>query len=164
MTILDIFKRKKIARASAKKKKKVKVKQKKNSPRAISQGAKSTKRSSRLSRKEKGEGKKTGDLTPSVKRKGFFAAYRFLKSPHITEKATTLSEANQYIFKVWPRANKTEIKKSVESIYKVNAVAVKIINVSSKKRRLGRTEGVRKGYKKAIVKIKEGQKIEILPR
>lgn len=91
-------------------------------------------------------------------------AYRVLKSPHVTEKATDLVKKNQYVFKVFPEANKIRIKKAIEDLHGVDVVSVKIVNVPSKKRRLGRIAGLRKGYKKAIVKIKEGQKIEVLPR
>jgi large subunit ribosomal protein L23 len=91
-------------------------------------------------------------------------AYKILKTPHITEKATDLTGRNQYVFKIWERANKTEVKKAIEDVFGVNVVSIKIINIPRKKRRLGRIEGFRKGYKKAIVRIKEGQKIEVLPR
>jgi len=94
----------------------------------------------------------------------FRESYKIIKTPHVTEKATLLSGKNQYIFKVWPRANKIEIKKAIEKIFGVEVRAVKIINVAPKKRRLGKIEGEMSGYKKAIVKIKEGQKIEVLPR
>ncbi len=94
----------------------------------------------------------------------FGEAYRVLKTPHITEKATDLVEKNQYVFKVWPRANKVEIKKAIRDLYGVDVTNVNIINVPSKKRRLGKISGWRDGYKKAIVRIKEGQKIEVLPR
>lgn len=87
-----------------------------------------------------------------------------LKGPHVTEKATDLSEKNKYIFKVYSRANKTEIKKAVRDIYGVDVLSVRIINIPARKKRLGRREGWQAGYKKAIVKTKEGQKIEILPR
>ncbi len=87
-----------------------------------------------------------------------------LKTPHITEKSTDLVGKNQYVFKVWPKANKIEIKKAIEDLYGVDVLDVKIIKVPPKRRRLGRISGWRKGYKKAIVKIKEGQKIEVLPR
>ena len=90
--------------------------------------------------------------------------YKILKAPQVTEKATDLVKKNQYVFKVWPRTNKMEIKKSVEDTYGVSVVAVNIIKVPRKKRRLGKASGFRKGYKKAVVKIKEGQKIEVLPR
>jgi large subunit ribosomal protein L23 len=91
-------------------------------------------------------------------------AYRVLKTPQVTEKATGLVGQNQYVFKVWPRVNKVEIKKAVEDLYGVDVISVKIIKVPRKRRRLGRIFGWRRGYKKAIVRIKEGQKIEVLPR
>jgi len=89
-------------------------------------------------------------------------SYEAVKQPHISEKATGLMEENQYIFKVLATSNKYEIKKSVEGIYGVKVLSVNKIKIPAKKRRLGKTEGFRKAYQKAIVKIKEGQKIEIL--
>ncbi len=91
-------------------------------------------------------------------------AHCVLKEPHVSEKSTDLVAKDQYTFKVWPRANKNEIKKSIEDIYSVDVVGVKIIKVPRRKRRLGGISGWKKGYKKAIVKIKKGQKIEVLPR
>lgn len=99
------------------------------------------------------EGKKSGGR-----------AYQILKTPHVTEKATSLTSKNQYVFKVWPRSNKIEVRKAVEDVFGVDVVSVKIINVMEKKRRLGKVKGFRSGYKKAIVRLKEGQKIEILSR
>jgi len=92
--------------------------------------------------------------------KGF--SYETVREPHISEKASLLSEQNKYVFKVSKKSNKQEIKKSVEGIYGVNVLAVNMIKIPPKKRRLGRTEGFRKKYQKAVVTIKEGQKIEIL--
>jgi len=92
------------------------------------------------------------------------ATYGILKSPHITEKATDLTKKNQYVFNIWPRANKTEVRKAIESLYNVDVLKVMIAKIPRKKRRLARTIGWRKGYKKAIVRLKEGQKIEVLPR
>jgi len=100
--------------------------------------------------------KKTGKINNS----GF--SYEAVKQPHISEKASYLAESNQYIFDVLPGYNKNEIANSVEGIYKVNVLSVNIVKIPAKKRRLGRTQGFRKAYKKAIVTIKEGQKIEIL--
>ncbi len=91
-------------------------------------------------------------------------AYRVLLSPHVTEKATALTEENKYIFKVWPRANKPEVKKAVEEVYGVSVEQVNILKVPSKERRVRGQIGHKKGYKKAIVQVKKGQKIEILPR
>lgn len=84
-----------------------------------------------------------------------------LKAPYITEKSTDLAEKNQYMFKVFSKVNKNEIKKAVEAIYNVNVLNVNIINVPKKKRRLGRHSGWKQGYKKAIIKIKKGQKIDL---
>jgi len=96
-----------------------------------------------------------------TKKTGSFS-YEAVKKPHISEKATYLSEKNQYVFQVLPGFNKTEIKKSIEGIYGVNVLSANIVKIPAKKRRIGRTEGFKKGYSKIIVKIKEGQKIEIL--
>jgi len=84
-----------------------------------------------------------------------------LKKPHISEKASFLAESGFYVFKVKNNANKPEIKKEIEEIYKVNVVSVKIIKAPSKKRRVGRIEGRRKPFKKAVVKVKPGERIDI---
>lgn len=92
-------------------------------------------------------------------------AYRVLLSPQITEKATRLTEEdNKYVFKIWSDTTKGALKRVIEQIYGVDVVDVNIVNIPRKQRRLGRHTGWKKGYKKAIVKIKTGQKIEILPR
>ena len=92
------------------------------------------------------------------------AASEILKGPHVTEKATDLAKKNMYVFKISDRSNKTEVKKAVEDAYGVKVVSVRIINIPSKKRRLGRIEGERKKYRKAVVRVAEGQKIEVLPK
>jgi len=91
-------------------------------------------------------------------------AFGILKSLHVTEKAMDLGKNDQYIFKVFPKANKSEIKKAIEEIFNVDVLSVNIAKTPSKRRRLGRTFGWKKGHKKAIVKIRKGQKIDILPR
>jgi len=91
-------------------------------------------------------------------------AYRVLSSVHVTEKATGLEAENKYVFNVSSKANKTEIKKAVQDLYGVNVKNVRIINIPRKQRRLGKQKGWRKGYKKAIVRINKGQRIEIMPR
>jgi len=88
-----------------------------------------------------------------------------LLAPVITEKASRLTTENQYLFRVGRAANKTEIKKAVEQTFGVDVLKVRVLKVPSKRKRLGRRlEGRKRGYKKAIVKIKEGQAIEVLPR
>jgi large subunit ribosomal protein L23 len=101
---------------------------------------------------------------PKLKEKKAGLSWKILKTPHVTEKASDLAEKNQYLFKVFPQTNKVQIKKAIEDLFGVEVASVKIINVLSKKRRLGKISGFKSGYKKAIVKIKEGQKIEIMPR
>ncbi len=87
-----------------------------------------------------------------------------LIGPHITEKASKLEDQNDYVFKVQGSATKPEIKKAVKEVYNVDALVVRTINVAKKSKRLGRTKGFKPGYKKAIVRIKKGQSIELMPR
>ena len=92
--------------------------------------------------------------------------YDIIKEPHIAEKASHLAEQNKYIFKVYPKANKTEIKKAIEALYETKVKKVNIVRMPPKKRRIGQTEGwrggLKKGFKKAIVTLKEGEKIEVI--
>tara|TARA_B100000686_G_scaffold320832_1_gene372892 strand:+ start:605 stop:895 length:291 start_codon:yes stop_codon:yes gene_type:complete len=82
-------------------------------------------------------------------------------SPHITEKSTNLSEQNKIIFKVPHKANKKNLKKNIEKIFKVNVTKINIINKKSKiKLSRGRKIKV-PGFKKAIVTIKKGQNIDL---
>jgi len=91
-------------------------------------------------------------------------AYSVLINPHVTEKATELEKENKYVFRVFKDTNKVEVKKAVESLYAVSVESINIINIPKKKRRIRRTrEGWRKGFKKAIVELKKGDKIEIMP-
>ena len=82
-------------------------------------------------------------------------------SPHVTEKSTNLSEQNKIIFKVPDKANKKNLKKNIEKIFKVNVTKINIINKKSKIK-LTRGKKVRvSGFKKAIVTIKKGQNIDL---
>jgi len=98
------------------------------------------------------------------KEKKIGLAWCVLKKAHVTEKSADLAAKNQYVFNVYPASNKNQVKKSVEDIYGVNVTSVNIINIPAKKRRLGKSRGWKSGYKKAIVKIKAGQEIELMPR
>lgn len=92
------------------------------------------------------------------------AAAKILQGAHITEKAARLAKTNEYIFKIDRDANKIEVAKAIESAYKVKVTGVNIINVPDKSRRRGRGIVVKPGYRKAVVAIKEGQTIELLPK
>ncbi|MEE9121734.1 MAG: 50S ribosomal protein L23 [Syntrophobacteria bacterium] len=88
-------------------------------------------------------------------------AYKIIKRPLITEKSTIIKEMhNQLSFEVDRRANKIEIKKAVERIFKVQVEDVRTMNYQGKRKRLGRNEGRRRHWKKAVVTLKPGQKIE----
>lgn len=101
---------------------------------------------------------------PPVKKKVLKDTYKILKEPHISEKATVLTDQNKYIFKIYPKANKVETKKAIENLYGVRVKGVNIINVHRKRRLLRGVEGFKTGYKKAIVTLEKGEKIEIIPR
>ncbi len=86
--------------------------------------------------------------------------YKIILKPIITEKSTMLKEMNREIcFEVDPKANKSEIKKAAEQLFKVKVERVRIMNKRGKKRRVGRNEGRKKDWKKAYLKLKEGEKM-----
>lgn len=88
--------------------------------------------------------------------------YEVIKRPIITEKSTGLKEKeNKYIFVVDKKANKQEVKQAIEELFKVKVEKVNTANFPGKKRRLGVHEGYRPDWKKAIVTLKEGQRIEL---
>ena len=83
-----------------------------------------------------------------------------IKAPVITEKSAHLADNNVYTFKVDKRANKTQIKQVIEAKFGVKVESVNTLNTKSKAKRVGRYTGKTKTYKKAIVKLAEGNKIE----
>ena len=87
-------------------------------------------------------------------------AYKVLVRPQITEKATMLASSNKYVFRVHPSSNKHEVKKAIEKVYDVDVKKVNIINTSGKKRRYGSSLGRTKDWKKAVVTVAAGQRIE----
>lgn len=88
--------------------------------------------------------------------------YDIVLRPIITEKSTLLKDnGNQYVFEVQRDANKIEIKKAVEKLFKVKVVSVQVAMMDGKKKRLGRFFGKRPDWKKAIVKLSPKDKIGI---
>jgi large subunit ribosomal protein L23 len=142
MALLDFLKNKKEAE---------KAKEKKVSEKKTEKGSVTPKKA-----------EKKAEAKPAVTVKAGKFSFEAVREPHISEKATYLAEKDQYTFRVSPNFNKNEIKKAVEGVYGVNVLSVNMIKIPRKKRRLGRTEGFKKAYVKAVVKIKQGQKIEIL--
>ena len=87
-------------------------------------------------------------------------AYQIILRPIITEKSTQLKENNREVcFEVAKQANKTEIKKAVEQLFKVKVESVRTQNKVGKWRRVGRNKGQTKTWKKAYVKLREGEKM-----
>lgn len=83
--------------------------------------------------------------------------YKIVLEPVLTEKSVSLKEMNKYVFKVDDNANKNTVKSAIEKIFKVKVSGVRIVNTKDKKARVGRYEGYRSGWKKAIVTLKEGK-------
>ncbi|MEI6133406.1 MAG: 50S ribosomal protein L23 [Desulfomonile sp.] len=90
-----------------------------------------------------------------------FEEYKIIRRPVITEKGSTLKEDNnQVIFEVDRHSNKPEIKKAVEKLFKVTVLSVQTQNQKGKPKRLGRFVGRRKDWKKAIVTLKQGDRVD----
>jgi len=84
-----------------------------------------------------------------------------IKRPHITEKATDLSKIGKYVFMVEPSATKNEVKKAIKKIYGVDVVKIQTVTRQPRMKKTRSRTGAKPGYKKAIVGLKEGQKIEV---
>jgi large subunit ribosomal protein L23 len=88
--------------------------------------------------------------------------YQVVLRPLLTEKGTRLKEAgNQYLFRVAKTANKIEIKQAIEQLFKVRVLDVRTLQVRGKVKRLGRFQGRRPDWKKAIATLKAGDSIEL---
>jgi large subunit ribosomal protein L23 len=85
---------------------------------------------------------------------------QIIRRPVITEKTTMLKDKNKEVcFEVDQRANKTEIKKAVEHLFKVKVESVRTLKKTGKVRRVGRNQGMTRSWKKAYVTLKEGEKM-----
>jgi len=86
-------------------------------------------------------------------------ANRIIRRPLVTEKSTILrEEGNVIAFEVDPHANKIEVKRAVEELFKVKVEEVRIFNVHGKNRRVGRWLGKKRDWRKAYVRLKAGEK------
>ncbi len=86
-----------------------------------------------------------------------------IKKAWITEKAGRLIELNKYVFIVDKQMNKPEVAKAIESMYGVKVSSVNILNKQRKIKRLRRNTGKIPGYKKAVITLEKGNKIEVMP-
>jgi large subunit ribosomal protein L23 len=82
-------------------------------------------------------------------------------APVVSEKSYGLIEQNKYSFRVHPKAHKTQVRQAVEELFDVKVEGVNILKVQSKPKRRGLSRGRRPGWKKAIVQLRPGDKIEI---
>jgi large subunit ribosomal protein L23 len=82
-------------------------------------------------------------------------------SPNVTEKSTSLSEFNKFVFKVHQSASKSSIKKSIEKIFKVNVTKINTINLKGKTKIIRNRKTKKSDYKKAIITLKKGQSIDL---
>jgi large subunit ribosomal protein L23 len=87
-------------------------------------------------------------------------AHDIIVRPIITEKSSRMMEDNKYTFEVHPQANKTEVRKAVETVFKVKVEKVHTLKVRSKPKRMGVFLGKSRAWKKAIVTLAEGERIE----
>ena len=86
-------------------------------------------------------------------------SHQIIRRPIVTEKSTNLRESGNVIaFEVDVKANKIEVRKAIEDLFKVKVAEVRIFNVRGKMKRMGRYEGKRRDWRKAYVRLKEGQK------
>ena len=88
-------------------------------------------------------------------------AHDIIRRPIITEKTTNQKEAfNQFSFEVAPKANRVEIKKAIEDVFSVRVSAVRTLHIRGKLKRRGRILGRRRSWKKAVVTLMPGERIE----
>lgn len=86
-----------------------------------------------------------------------------LRKPLLTEKSmASKEELNAIVFQVHPNSTKTQIKEAVEGFFNVKVKAVRTSNINGKSKRFGKTIGRRKDWKKAIVTLKDGEKLEFV--
>jgi len=89
--------------------------------------------------------------------------YNLIRRPLVTEKSTTLQDLrNQYTFEVADKANKSEVRKAVETLFNVKVVKVNIVSVPGKARRVFGRPGMSPGWKKAIITLRKGDTIEVV--
>lgn len=89
--------------------------------------------------------------------------YKVLLAPHVSEKTATAAEMEgRHTFRIAKDASKLEVRKAVEKLFDVNVLSVQIVNVRGKTKRFGASEGKRSDWKKAIVRLAEGQDIDFM--
>ncbi len=168
MSILDSLKRKKKTEKPAEKKpvaddvakKEKKQKQEKPETEMVTETV-MTPEGKLVEVQKKQTKKETKKKAATPKKEDTGTAYRVLIHPLITEKGSLLGTQNQYLFAVAPGTNKIEIRKAIHAVYGIMPTKVRVMNMSGKYVRYGRSEGTTKHWKKAIITLPEGKKIDI---
>ncbi|MGD8266435.1 MAG: 50S ribosomal protein L23 [Chromatiales bacterium] len=88
---------------------------------------------------------------------------KVLKAPLVSEKSAVAGEMNQVVFRVASDATKPEIRRAVEMLFEVDVEDVRVVNIKGKNKRFGQTLGKRSNTRKAYVRLKEGQDIDLMP-
>ena len=86
--------------------------------------------------------------------------FEIIRNPLVSEKSTFVSQFNYYVFKVSPKSNKIEIKQAVEKLFNVKVLSVNTLNQKGKTKRFRNIKGRRSDYKKAFVKLADGNTID----
>jgi len=114
-------------------------------------------RAAKPAKSAKGEGKSLAARLSNEK------LMSVLVGPHLSEKSSRIAERlKQFVFKVRPDADKSDIKRAVELMFEVQVTAVQVVNCMGKAKRFGRSPGRRQDWKKAYVTLAEGQDIDFL--
>jgi large subunit ribosomal protein L23 len=129
-------------------------------PAASAEKPKKATKATKTSKKAKTEETASDEVKPEVSKKGAAFAH-ILLSPRVSEKAAVLSAMGSYVFNVPIETNKIEVKKAVEAMYGVNVMSVNTIRGEGKATQRGRIQGRRNRWKKAVVTLKPGQKIDL---
>ena len=90
--------------------------------------------------------------------------FNVIRAPHISEKSARAQEHNQYVFEVAAGANKKKVKDAVEALFNVKVEAVNIANVKGKVKSFRQRAGSRNGWRKAYVRLHEGQTIDVVAK
>jgi large subunit ribosomal protein L23 len=84
-----------------------------------------------------------------------------LLAPVVSEKSYSLIGEGKYVFRIHPDAHRTQVRQAVEELFSVHVEGVNVLKVQPKPKRRGLSKGIRPGWKKAIVQLREGETIEI---
>ena len=158
MSILDSFKKKKTEKKVKEDKKEAKKEVKEAAVKQVKKAAKEMKEVKKAKKGKSVFGKKK-----KIDKEDIPAEYYdIFKEPHLTERATDLMKENKYVFKIASDANKIQVRKAIENLYGVSVMKVNVINIPRKRIRYGRGFGFKTGYRKAIVTLRKGERIEMV--